>query len=134
MGKTDKAIKKTPSQPGQSSASDFATWFVVLLAAAFGFIANAHYSSVDGALRLSIALVAVILLLLMAARTSQGKRAFAFMKLSRVEMRKVFWPTRQEALQTALMVVLIVVLAAMALWGMDGVFKFAVGWLAGQRG
>ena len=134
MAKTDKMLNKAPSERSGSSASDFFMWMVVFLVVAVGFVANAHYETLDWAVRLSIAIVLVAMVLLLSAATSQGKRAVAFMKLSRVEMRKVFWPTRQEALQTALMVVVIVILAALALWGMDGVFKYAVGWLAGQRG
>ena len=51
-----------------------------------------------------------------------------------VELRKVVWPTRQETIQTTLIVVAMVVVAALILWGLDKVFFWLVAWLTGQRG
>ena len=55
----------------------------------------------------------------------QGKRFIAFAKESRVEIRKVVWPTRQETQQTTLVVVAIVLIAALILWALDSL----LGWL-----
>ncbi len=61
-------------------------------------------------------------------------RLFAFFKNARAELRKVVWPTRQETLQTALVVVAMVVVLALVLWGLDGVLVWLIGSLTGQRG
>jgi preprotein translocase subunit SecE len=46
-------------------------------------------------------------------------------KGSRTEIRKVVWPTRQETVQTTMIVVAFVVLVALLLWGLDSL----LGWL-----
>jgi preprotein translocase subunit SecE len=44
---------------------------------------------------------------------------------SRTEIRKVVWPTRQETVQTTMIVVAFVLLVALILWGLDSF----LGWL-----
>ncbi|MGB2103151.1 MAG: preprotein translocase subunit SecE, partial [Luminiphilus sp.] len=47
-------------------------------------------------------------------------------KGSRMEIRKVVWPTRQETTQTTLIVFVFVIITGLILWGLDSV----LGWLA----
>ncbi|WP_435532752.1 preprotein translocase subunit SecE [Vibrio stylophorae] len=58
---------------------------------------------------------------LVAATTTKGKAAVAFGRESRMEMRKVVWPTRQETMQTTLIVLAVTLLMALILWGIDGI-------------
>jgi preprotein translocase subunit SecE len=60
-----------------------------------------------------------------ALQTAKGVAFWTLVKGSRTEIRKVVWPTRQESVQTTLIVVAFVVVAAMLLWGLDSFF----GWL-----
>jgi preprotein translocase subunit SecE len=46
----------------------------------------------------------------------------------------VVWPTRQETIQTTLVIGAVVVVLALVLWFIDGILVWAVGWLTGQRG
>jgi len=69
-----------------------------------------------------------------ASRTQKGKWVVEFVRDSRQELRKVVWPTREETMQTTLVVAAMVVILALLLWGMDGVLVWAIGWLTGQRG
>ena len=109
-------------------------WLLVVVLLIAGIVANDHYSNVSLAVRTAVGIVLVIILLLIASRTNKGHRAWGFVKGSRAELRKVVWPTRQETVQTTLIVVAMVVLTALILWGIDSLFMWAVGWLAGQRG
>ena len=54
---------------------------------------------------------------------------WAFFRDARNEVRKVIWPTRQETLQTTLIVLAMVVLVALILWAMDALFLELVQWL-----
>jgi len=54
-----------------------------------------------------------------AATTTQGKGLLSFMGAARTEVRKIVWPTRQETMQTTLMVFIIVVILAIFLWFVD---------------
>jgi preprotein translocase subunit SecE len=56
--------------------------------------------------------------------TGIGKKALGFFKDARVEVRKVVWPTRQETIQTTLMVMIMVFIVALMLWAVDS----ALGW------
>ena len=69
-----------------------------------------------------------------ASKTQKGKWTIDFFRDSRQEMRKVVWPTREETMQTTLVVAVMVVILALLLWGMDGVLVWLIGWLTGQIG
>ena len=54
-----------------------------------------------------------------AATSTQGKGLLSFMGAARTEVRKIVWPTRQETMQTTLMVFIIVVILSIFLWFVD---------------
>lgn len=54
-----------------------------------------------------------------AAQTQAGQTGWAFVQGSRMELRKVVWPTRKETVQTTLVVVAMVVSIAVFLWIID---------------
>jgi len=64
--------------------------------------------------------------LAVAATTLQGKSFIDMLQQSRVELRKVVWPTRQETTQTTLIVLVVVVVMSLLLWGMDSLFGWAI--------
>jgi preprotein translocase subunit SecE len=63
-----------------------------------------------------------------------GKRLLGFMKDSRLEVRKMVWPTRAETLQTTLMVMVIVIILSIFLWGVDSLLGWGVKSLLGGGG
>ena len=54
-----------------------------------------------------------------ALTSAKGKGLLTFMGLARTEVRKVVWPSRQETMQTTLMVFIIVVILSIFLWFVD---------------
>jgi len=54
--------------------------------------------------------------------TTKGRDTWAFMREARIELRKVVWPTRQETIQTTLIVIVMVIIVALILWVLDAVF------------
>jgi preprotein translocase subunit SecE len=62
---------------------------------------------------------------MIALQTAKGATFWNLVKGSRTEIRKVVWPTRQETVQTTLIVLAFVVLVALLLWGLDTL----LGWL-----
>lgn len=84
-----------------------------------------------------IRVVGIVVLLLVAfgllAITNQGKKALAFFGESRVELRRIFWPTRQEATQTTLIIVAVTVIASLILWGLDSVIVMILQFLTDLR-
>jgi len=49
-------------------------------------------------------------------------------------VRKVVWPTRQETVQTTLVVMVVVIIIAIFLWILDMALGGIVSWVMGQRG
>lgn len=105
---------------------------VVLLVAAI--VGNYYYSAVSMPIRVAVWLVIVAVAGFVASTTQSGKWVVEFFRDSRLEMRKVVWPTREETTQSTMVVVVMVVVLSILLWGMDTVLVWLIGWLTGQRG
>jgi preprotein translocase subunit SecE len=61
-----------------------------------------------------------------------GRRFWQFVLEARVELRKVFWPTRQETLTTTVVVLGFVVVASVFFWLLDLVLASATKFITGQ--
>lgn len=59
-------------------------------------------------------------------RTPQGVRLNAFFKETKIELRKVVWPTRDETVKTTGMIMVAVVIVAIFLWIVDAILTWAV--------
>lgn len=122
-------------QPQQTQPKfDGLKWLLIVVLIVAGVVANYIYSDVAWAIRAAIGIVLAAILLAIAGFTQKGRLAWGFIKGARTELRKVVWPTRQETIQTTLVVVAMVVVTALILWGLDSFFMWAMGWLTGQRG
>jgi preprotein translocase subunit SecE len=79
-----------------------------------------------------VALIAVALIAsFIAAQSDNGAAFFRFLKESDIERRKVVWPTHQETLQTAFMVIIVVILISLLLATIDWLLGAAVRALIG---
>jgi preprotein translocase subunit SecE len=123
---------KTAEPPKPSL--DWLKWLVAAILVLAGLIGNHYYSEVSMPLRTLGWLALLALAALVASRTEKGKWAVEFFGESRAELRKVVWPTREETMQTTMVVGVMVVVLALVLWGMDGILVSLIGWLTGQRG
>jgi len=97
---------------------------VVMMAAIALFYNYAEYSTL---LRVLGLLTAAGLSLFIASRTTVGSAALSYIRDTQVEVRKVVWPTRQETVQTTMIVILMVMVAALMLWAVDSMLGWAVG-------
>ena len=61
-----------------------------------------------------------------AAQSDSGGAFFRFLKEADIERRKVIWPTHQETLQTALMVIIVTILISLFLAAIDWMLGAAV--------
>ncbi len=64
--------------------------------------------------------------------TGTGHAILLFGREARAEVRKVVWPTRQETVQTTLMVVVAVIILGIFLWLVDMMLLNAVQLLTGR--
>lgn len=126
-------FKTIDTQEGTTKL-DWLKWIAAIFLIIAGLIVNYHYNTQPWPLRLLGWLFLLGIIAAIIFQTHQGKKALHFARESRMELRKVFWPTRQETLQTTLFVAVMVIVLALILWGIDGVLMWLIGWLTGQRG
>ena len=129
-----KAVRSSSKAKPERSPLDMLKWALVVIGVVAGIYANMHYSSVALGVRAAIGIVVFLALLALAAWTKAGGHALGFIKSARGELRKVVWPTRQETLQTTLIVAVVVLVTALVLWGLDSLLLWVMGWVTGQRG
>ncbi|MBD1557468.1 preprotein translocase subunit SecE [Vibrio sp. S9_S30] len=122
-------MKANAETPDSSNAADTLKWIVAVILLAAAVVGNALLGGGEeftlyelnvvfraaGAVALVGAALAVI------ATTGKGKAAINFANEAKVEVRKVVWPTRQETMQTTLIVLAVSIVMALALWGIDGI-------------
>jgi preprotein translocase subunit SecE len=105
---------------------DGVKWLLVVLLVASGVVGNIHFGNQSLLYRVIALLVIAAIAAFVALQTVQGAEFWKLAKEARIEIRKVVWPTRQEATQTTLIVFAFVLLMALILWGLDSL----IGWLA----
>jgi len=66
------------------------------------------------------------------AFSSYGRQFRQFMDLARIELRKIVWPTRDDALKTTGVVFLFVTVAGIFFWLLDLALAWATKFLTGQ--
>jgi preprotein translocase subunit SecE len=76
-------------------------------------------------------IVVALIASFIAAQSDSGAAFFRFLKESDIERRKGVWPTHQETLQTALMVLIVTILISLFLAGVDWLLGAAVRALVG---
>jgi preprotein translocase subunit SecE len=66
------------------------------------------------------------------AFSQYGRRFWRFVLEARVELRKVFWPSRQETMTTTMVVLVFVVIAATFFWLLDLLLASVTKFFTGQ--
>jgi preprotein translocase subunit SecE len=117
----------------QSGSMDLLKWIVVIGLLTGAVVGNYMYGEISVLYRALGVVAAIGVALAIAAQTEKGREAVAFAKESRLEIRKVVWPTRKEATNTTLIVLAATGVMALVLWGMDGVLVRIVGYITGIK-
>ena len=69
-----------------------------------------------------------------AVTSTQGQRIWAFIQGSRIEIRKVIWPTKQETTQTAIAVFIFTIIMSLFFWALDSGLLLLTRKLVGSAG
>jgi preprotein translocase subunit SecE len=113
-----------------NSSLDGLKWAVTIILLIAIIVGNYMYGeAVHVVARVLILLVMGALALLSASLTVKGKTFVEFAKDSRLEVRKVVWPTRQETVQTTLIILAVSTIVGLVLWGLDGIFVRVVAFI-----
>ena len=119
-------------QPRTSSGADIVKYALALLLVAAGVFVFYWFDQWAGGLR-ALAVVAGLLAgAAVFAATAKGAATREFLSESRFELRKVVWPTRQEAMRTTWVVMIAVAVLSLLLAGFDLIIQGAVKFLLGR--
>ncbi|QSX37461.1 preprotein translocase subunit SecE [Shewanella sedimentimangrovi] len=121
----------TTNTENQGSSLDLVKWGVAILLLAAAVIGNQMYSEASVVVRALAVIVAFAIAAFVALQTEKGKQALAFARESQIEVRKVIWPTRKEALTTTYIVLAATGVLAIILWGLDAVLLKIVNFITG---
>ncbi|MDE0421624.1 MAG: preprotein translocase subunit SecE [Gammaproteobacteria bacterium] len=105
---------------------DWLKWIVVMVLVAAGVVGNWYFGDSPFIYR-ALALVALALVAgFTALQTERGQRVWNLAREARTELRRVVWPTRGETTQTTAIVLILILLFALILWGLDSGLSFLV--------
>ena len=119
------------SAEADSGRFDNVKWLLVMILVAAGVYGNSYFAAESLLYRVLGLLVLAVVAGFIALRTAQGVAFWELTKGSRTEIRKVVWPTRQETVQTTMIVVAFVIVVALILWGLDGLLSWLVALVIG---
>ncbi len=90
-----------------------------------------YYSDVRLFYRVVGMITVLILSSFIAYQSDFGKLVYSYVTDSKVELKKVTWPTKQETTQTTLGVIFVVIVVGILLWLFDMLLGWAIGTLYG---
>jgi len=100
----------------------------VLIAGIVGFY---YYEAESQLYRVLGIVFATAVAVAISSTTTLGQNLIGFGREARMEVRKVVWPTRQETVQTTLMVLVAVIIIGIFLWLVDMVLAQAIQMITG---
>ena len=121
--------EKTEANPG--SLLQYIKWSTVLVLIGVAVWGNSYYADVSPLYRALAILGLAVVAAFVALQTDQGRSFNQLRKDAMIEIRKVVWPTRQETVQTTLIVLAFVVFVALLLFFFDWVLNGLISWVIG---
>ena len=121
--------QKVETGPSALDTAKLAAAVAVLVG---GIAAFYLMSSYPLALRWVIVLASLGAGIFVALQSVQGRAFWEFVQGSRVELRKVVWPTRQETLQTTLVVFVAILAMGIFFWILDLILGSVTAMLTGR--
>jgi preprotein translocase subunit SecE len=117
-------------QPRAASTGDIVKHVLALLLVAAGVFAFYWYP--ESQLRWLAVIGGLIAAAVVFLTTAKGVQVREYLDESRFELRKVVWPSRQEALRATGLIIVAVVVISLVLAAFDVVIQWAVKWLLGN--
>ena len=73
-----------------------------------------------------VLLLGLVIAIFVFLRSAHGSRLIVFLRETKIELRKVVWPTKDETIKTTGMIMIAVFVVAIFLWIVDAFFTWAV--------
>jgi preprotein translocase subunit SecE len=119
---------------GGPSALDTVKLVAAIAILVGGIAAFYVFATYPLALRWVIVLASVGVGIFVALQSAQGRSFAQFVQGSRIELRKIVWPTRDETVKTTLVVVAAIVIMGIFFWILDWILGSITRALTGQGG
>lgn len=119
-------------QHGSASAGDFLKYALALLLVGGGVFAFYWFADWATALRALVVVAGLVAGIGVFLTSAKGRQTLEFLSESRFELRKVVWPTRQEAMRTTWVVMIAVAILSLILAGFDLIIQAAVKFILGH--
>jgi preprotein translocase subunit SecE len=117
-----------------ASALDTVKLFLAIAVLIGGIVAYYYYPDLSVLIRAGGILASVVIAIVIVMQTAKGRDMWQFIQTSRVELRKVVWPNRQDTTQTTLAVIVFVIILGVFFWGLDMGLLWVTKTLTGQGG
>jgi preprotein translocase subunit SecE len=122
---------KVEEQPTFVDTAKLALAVLILLA---GLVSYYYFASSSVLLRAFGVILAVAAGVGVVFTSFQGQLLWKFIQGARIELRKVVWPTREETIQTTLVVLIFALIGGVFFWLLDVILLFLTKQITGQGG
>ena len=116
----------TNTESTASGSLDWLKWLVVAALLGGGVYGNWYFQDESLLIRVVALLAGAAVAVFIAIQTERGRNTWNLMKEARSEIRRVVWPSNQETTQTTLVVLVLVLIFALILWGLDSLLSWFV--------
>jgi len=118
--------------PPSASAKDTALITLSVLVLFVGIGAFYWYEDRPLPLRIGMVVVGLLAAAAFAWLSWYGREFWQFALASRIELRKVVWPSRDETVKTTYVVFIFAIVMGLFFWGLDWVLTWLTRFLTGQ--
>jgi preprotein translocase subunit SecE len=118
----------------RNKGKNIALWGLVFILLAATVVGNSVFAEKSLFIRVVAVVIAFTAAAATALQTLQGKALLTFSRESIKEVRKVVWPTRQETIQTTLIIFAFTVVMGLFLFLIDGALIWLVELITGMKG
>ncbi|MEH6504631.1 MAG: preprotein translocase subunit SecE [Cycloclasticus sp.] len=115
---------ETEREPANFDVVKLILAILAMVAAVFGFYFYAEQSLL---LRVIGLLVVLSIAVGLVYTTNLGRSFWQFAQGSKIELKKIVWPTQKETIQTTLIVIVMVLVVGILLWMFDGLLMWGIG-------
>ena len=116
----------------QPTAVDTAKLAFAILIVLVGLVGYYYFASANAFLRALGVIAALGVGAVVAFTTLQGRTLWKFIQGAKVELNKVVWPTREDTIQTTLVVLVVALLGGVFFWLLDLFLLWLTTRLTGQ--
>jgi preprotein translocase subunit SecE len=118
----------------QPTIVDTAKLALAILVVLLGLVGYYYFGSANAFLRALGVIAALGVGAVVAFTTLQGRTLWKFIQSAKVELNKVFWPTREETIQTTLVVLVVALLGGVVFFLIDRALLWMTTSIMGRGG